>query len=160
MQVIRERDGARRTGEVDGIAGRHGHDGAFRRWWRGATLAASVAALAACWTGHAPGVQAGVTPEPIQVLVHNESPLDVVVFAQRGDQRIRVGEVVAHSSQLVAVPPAFAPPGSVRLMLHQISGQDFSPDQVAIRAGEEHAELRVERELDASSVVVMPGRMR
>jgi hypothetical protein len=96
---------------------------------------------------------------PVQVLVRNDNPSDVVVYAYRGDLRFRVGEVVAHSSGLVTVPSGIVNEGHVGLMIHQISGGDFFADEVPISAGIEHAELHVLRVLDESSVTVVPGRM-
>ena len=97
---------------------------------------------------------------PVQVLVRNDGASDVTVFAYRGDQRVRVGQVASHTTGIVTVPSGMMNPGHVQLMLHQISGGDFIADEVAISPDEEHAELHVLGVLDQSALTVAPGRVR
>ena len=96
---------------------------------------------------------------PAQVLVRNDASADVTVFAYRGDQRVRIGQVTSHGTALVTVPAGMMSPGRVQLMLHKLGGGDFIADEVAIRPGEEHAELHVFDVLDESALTVAPGRM-
>jgi hypothetical protein len=96
---------------------------------------------------------------PVQVLVRNDGSADVTVFAYRGDQRVRIGEVASHGTALVTVPVGMMSPGHVQLMLHKLTGGDFIADEVAISPGEEHAEFHVFDVLDESALTVAPGRM-
>jgi hypothetical protein len=96
---------------------------------------------------------------PAQVLVRNDGSADVTVFAYRGDQRVRIGQVMSHGTALVTVPTGMMSPGRVQLMLHKLGGGDFIADEVAIRPGEEHAELHVFDVLDESALTVAPGQV-
>ena len=119
----------------------------------------SVGALTACASAPTRSHDVGVIASPVQVLVHNDGPVDVDVFAYRGDQRVRIGEVISHGTAVVTVPSAMARPGHVQLMLHQMGGADFVADEVAIRADDEHADLHVFAVLDESAITVAPGRL-
>jgi hypothetical protein len=129
-------------------------------WQASATLIAAGVMVGGC--ASAP-VRTDARPaaEAVQVVVQNDAPSDVVVFAYRGGQRVRIGFATSHTRSLVTVPVSLLAPGRVQLLLHPIGGgADFLADAVTMRAGEDHAELHVARELDESSMSVVPGRLR
>jgi len=151
MQPTRERGTMRRA-----------HIGVVTRrpqWCHTAAAIISTAALAACASAPVRADESEGVTMPAQVLVHNDGSADVTVFAYRGDQRVRIGEVISHGTALVTVPAAMMSPGHVQLMLHKLGGGDYVADEVAIRPAEEHAELRVLDILDESALTVAPGRM-
>lgn len=137
-----------------------------RRWehpWsrrsRCAAVTGAAMAFGACASVPVPASESDLGSSPVQVVVHNDGLSDVTVYAYRGDQRMRIGQVVAHGTETVTVPSGMAEPGHVQLMLHQVGGGDFVSDEVALRPGAEHAEVRVGKVLDEAAIYVAPGRM-
>jgi hypothetical protein len=126
---------------------------------RSAAVTAATLAFGACASVPVPASESNFGLPPVQVVVHNDGLSDVTVYAYRGDQRMRIGQVVAHGTETVTVPSGMAAPGRVQLMLHQVSGGDFVSDEVTLRPGEEHAEVRVGKVLDEAAIYVAPGRM-
>jgi hypothetical protein len=124
------------------------------------------------WVGLALGVGLGIVaeapawgfeggPPRVQVMVKNDGTSDVVVYAYRGGAKIRIGFVLAHTSDIVTVPVGMAAPGRVQLMLHAMArGDDFLVDEVPIRANDEHVELHVTPALPESSITVVGGLLR
>jgi len=133
-----------------------------RRWSphsRCAPVTVATWALLACASAPVPASESDFGSPPVQVVVHNDGLSDVTVYAYRGDQRMRIGQVIAHGTETVIVPRGMAAPGHVQLFLHQMNGGDFISDEVALRPGEEHAEVRVGKVLDQAAIYVAPGRM-
>lgn len=129
------------------------------RSYQKSLVAASLVMLAACASVPTRPEPMEDAMTPVQVLVHNDGSTDVAVFAYRGDQRVRIGEVASHLSGVLTVPAGMRSPGRLQLMLHQLGGGDFIADEVTISAGEEHAELHVLDMLDESNLIVAPGRV-
>jgi len=116
--------------------------------------------VSASITSSSASLASSLAPKPptVRVNVTNDGPADVVVYAYRGGAKMRIGFVTGHSHARVTVPPGMANPGRVQLLLHpEPQGEDFIVEEVAIQAGEEHAELHVLPVLDESSMTVVPG---
>ena len=126
--------------------------------YRGAAVLVSTVTLAACASAPIRTDDRGMVVPPAEVLVRNDASANVTVFAYRGDQRVRIGEVTSHSTGFVIVPVGMPNYGHVQLplMLHKLGGGDFIADEVAIRPAEEHAELHVLDVLDESALTVAP----
>jgi hypothetical protein len=132
----------------------------MRLQWRTASFTLALSACLAAGLA-VPAAPLYGQPPVVHVMVRNDAAQDVVVYAYRGGERIRVGSVLGHGTCVVSIPPGMARPGHVQLLLHPATrGADFLADDVAIRPDEEHAELHVTPTLEESSVTVVPGALR
>lgn len=98
---------------------------------------------------------------PVRVLVRNDGGTNVVVYAYRGGERVRIGFVIGHGQSVVTVPSGMTIPGHVQLLLHPVTGgADFLADEIPIRPDQEHVELHVTPMLDESSITVVSGPVK